>query len=156
MLNTPPSDPPSRQPRQSSLLGRWLGWTALYAMLVYVGFRFTDGGLTGWIGEDRGLGLVLQFLVPAVAAFVIGARFRSWWWVLGPIAAIGLPFAVLMVGAWLIEGWANEIVAVILALLFVPLIVGAVSSLAALAGVWWGTRGDESGGKSQLGAQGEP
>jgi hypothetical protein len=60
---------------------RWLGWTALYALIYY-------GGVA--IGETAPWGWVASLLIPIVVAFIIGVRFRSRWWTLGPLVAVTL------------------------------------------------------------------
>jgi hypothetical protein len=65
---------------------RWLGWMALYGLL-YGGACFVALflGLWEWIPH----------LVGLAPTFLIGLRFRSWSWVLGPPVVIILGFVAL-------------------------------------------------------------
>jgi hypothetical protein len=66
---------------QSSLWVRWLGWTALYALILYGG-----AGVVNALGFDRRLslsgtsGTIVSLLILAVLTFAIGVHFRSRWW----------------------------------------------------------------------------
>jgi hypothetical protein len=63
---------------------QWFGWTLLFAA-IYWGVELSAALL-----EERlpGVAPWLRFLIPLLAAFLVGARLRSWWWVLGPPIAI--------------------------------------------------------------------
>jgi hypothetical protein len=149
---------------RSSEGARWLGWTVLYALVVYgvsIVFAFTQTHEIGFqlpFPFSGGWGSLPSFLVPAVVAFVIGVRFRTWWWGLGPLTALALPAALFIIGASNraldpdSQGWA-----VVFSLFFV--VYGALFSLIGIAGVWWGKRrgASESGSIwSSLGGDASP
>jgi hypothetical protein len=133
---------------RSSEGARWLGWTVLYALIVYgVSVVFvTQTHETGFhilFPFSGGWGSLLYHLVRAVVAFGIGVRFRSWWWGLGPLTALALPAALFIIEV------ANPALdkdsqawAVVFSLLF--LVYGALFSLIGIAGVWWGKRREAS------------
>ena len=135
---------------QSSLWARWLGWTALYA-LVLVGAAFFTVRLALYINPSglnypewlTTLAWVLAVLVPVVLAFGIGVRFRSWWWGLGPLVLCGVLLAAMFIDFWIRSNngslQSGEEVALVFAAIGLPMIAG-VLSLVALAGVWWGKR----------------
>jgi hypothetical protein len=143
---------------QPSLWAQWLGWTLLYGLLVcgttlfsffLPDFVLPENRATKLVGvplkEIFGwlpLGLLLGLLV---VAFLIGVRFRSTWWGLGPPLAIGLAFFMILritmliplpPGASRYEGWSWTI----FALMILGMIAMIPCSLAGLAGVWWGNR----------------
>jgi hypothetical protein len=125
---------------RSSLWARWVGWTALYALGTLL-----PPGIVGLLADFFGswyeflstAAVLLLFLLSTVFAFVIGVRFRSRWWGLGPLALFGLPGAAFGVAEWsgLINGGGWLMVAGVVFLIFAALL-----SLVALAGVWWGNR----------------
>ena len=119
--------------RTSATWVRWIGWTVLYGVaglgLTFISL-FHRSSVTG----------LAMALGPPTAAFLIGKKFRSWWWILGPmtavvvVASIVALFANARVGddpygglAWFYYG-----------LVMVGVIVGSLSAIAAAAGVWWG------------------
>lgn len=114
---------------RTSLWVRWLGWTALFGVAVFV-----VGSLLGFDVSSP-----VAFLAPPALAFGIGARFRSWWWGAGPLALIAAPVAAMTALAWVrdtgSEAWVWGVAFTVMAVLY-----GGVCSLAGLAGVWWGTR----------------
>ena len=126
-----------------SLLGaRWLGWTVLYALAMYGAEMLVLFIFPRW---NSSVGLFLGLLLGLLAmAFLIGVRFQSLWWVMGPSVAFGLAFFVLLLfTSWTppppetgYEGWSWDIVAI--------LVVGTSAvfpcSFAAFAVVWWGER----------------
>lgn len=129
---------------RSTTWARWLGWTMLYAVFFNVGLLDMFDVLPDWWSVSGRLGNVMLVLGPALIAFQIAVRFRSWWWGLGPLVACIVPMALLFVWAgftWMedprIPNWAW--LALWLAL-WNRAMIGGVSSLAALAGVWWGKR----------------
>lgn len=135
---------------RSTTWARWLGWTVLYAVLLVGFFDIVDvlpkdilDVLPEW--EARGwLALVLLFLVPALIAFVIGIRFRSWWWALGPLVACILPIVLLNIWSGLAHGWGTPgIPGLRWALFMLGAMLGGVSALTALAGVWLGVWWEE-------------
>ena len=79
---------PSAAAWPSSLWARWLGWTALYGLL-YGGAFLGDASL--------GFFSPLPHLVGLALALLIGLRFRSWSWIVGPPAGIILGFVALIV-----------------------------------------------------------
>lgn len=135
---------------RSSLWVRWLGWTALYVLVLLGALIFAaqldkfffPSGSHSHPEYMEWLGTVLMFLVPAVLAFVIGVRFRSWAWGLGPLVVFGLPVAAIVLAFRLdVEGTGGT--AATLGYLFLSialLIFAAVCAPVALAGVWWGKR----------------
>jgi hypothetical protein len=88
-------------------------------------------------------GTVVSFLLPAALAFGIGVRFRSRWWALGPLTALSLPFIAGTVVAW-IQDPGNDAWGWLLVFSVMAAVYGALLSLAALAGVWWGKRRHDS------------
>ena len=124
---------------RSSLRARWLGWTALYALLIYVGARvLTVSGFYLGLPLSSTSGTV-AFIVPTLLACAIGVRFRSWWWGLGPLAALTLPFLALAVRAWILDS-GSEAWVWLLAFSMLGAVYGGLLSLAGLVGVWWGQR----------------
>jgi hypothetical protein len=78
-------------------------------------------------------------LALGVLAFAVGARFRSWSWGVGPLAALVLFSVVRSTLLWTEELGSNS--SLWFWYLSVGLwIIGAVLSLFSLAGVWWGNR----------------
>jgi hypothetical protein len=72
-----------------------LGGTARYRLLYY-GLIYVVGAS----GVVDPLSFVYRWtphLVGGGVAFLIGVRFRSWWWVLGPLMATALPIAAVIV-----------------------------------------------------------
>jgi hypothetical protein len=131
---------------------RWLGWTALYALILYGG-----AGVVNALGFDRRLslsgtfGTVVSFLIPAALAFAIGVHFRSRWWALGPLVAIALPIAAGFVMA-VIRGLDAVGMVWFLAFAAVFVVYGGLFALIGLAGVWWGEhRQDPDAGPHQSG-----
>ena len=146
---------PSAAAWSSSLWTRWLGWTALYGLLYYgliyaVGASGVDslGSLYPWIPH----------LVGGGVALLIGVRFRSWWWVLGPLAATALPIVAVIIidilqsvffrqeplTAAQIEG-AEIALGMIVGLVVFPLMFSAgvyalVAAAAVGVGKWWSER----------------
>jgi hypothetical protein len=124
---------------RSSLWARWLGWTALYALVIFGIF-----GVIQILGLrsaeiDPGTAVRVMGLALAVLAFTVGARFRSWSWGVGPLAALVLFAVVRGTLLWTEELGSNSS----LWFLFLSVwlwIVGGVLSLFGLAGVWWGRR----------------
>jgi hypothetical protein len=134
----------------SSLWARWLGWTvavALVAGACGLAYRALRPGIAP--------ALSLALLVPPlVAAFLIGVRFPSRWWLAGP------PVAVLLAGTPLLLILHDVVVpftqssmfqdmdmtyatAMFIALLFLLLLMTitlVLFGLVAAAGVWWGKR----------------
>jgi hypothetical protein len=129
---------------RSSLWTRWLGWTAFYA-LVLVGAGVVTVRLALYINPSDAdypvwlttLAYVLSVLVPAVLAFGIGVRFRSWWWGLGPLVVFGPLGAVFAITAWtgLVDSRGWGLVAGVGAVT-----IGGLLAPFALAGVWLGKR----------------
>jgi hypothetical protein len=67
------------------------GWTLLYALVfwgVSTANALFEKQWRAW-GLD-GLAQALQVFVPLLAAFLIGVRVQTWWWVAGPPVAIVL------------------------------------------------------------------
>lgn len=142
---------------QSSLWARWLGWTALYALVLLWTFVLT-GPLIYYLYPSHSnrpewltaTSLVLFYLVPAVLAFGIGVQFRSRWWGLGPLVAYVVLAVAVAITVWLdavaITVWIDadaagswEEITFAIWVILLPMI-GGVLSLVALAGVWWGKR----------------
>jgi hypothetical protein len=71
---------------RSSQWARWLGWTAVFGVVVGV-----CGLAYRWRGTEDWSTWSLVLLVPPLAtAFLIGARFPSQWWWAGPLVALFL------------------------------------------------------------------
>jgi hypothetical protein len=109
-------------------------------------------------------GLILP---PLIAAFLIGARLGTWWWVAGPLitGTLVLGFGLLLASAasGSQSGYKGPSYAPAYAEYFGTLIayggglIGILSSLAALAGVGWGKRrnGADVESRSVVPADGE-
>ena len=121
---------------------RWLGWTVVFALVAWasgVASVRSAGGI------PRALHLI--FLVPPLAAaFLIGTRFPSWWWVAGPLVVmfvfslVGSPLLLtlyLPAGALLLESMRST-EALIVVFLVVVILLLVLHALAAAAGVWRG------------------
>ena len=124
----------------------WLGWTIVYAVVVW-GIDAAYALLERWLNAaDRrvqGIAAGVRFLLPLGAAFLIGLQLRTWWWALSPFLVIVvtmLAFATVdflrrpssecqQAGA----GWILAIGATV--------VDAAMATLAAVAGVaigrWW-------------------
>jgi hypothetical protein len=119
----------------------WLGWTLLFA-LIYWGVQVVQALLGDWLGEG-GLNDVVHvsgLLIPLIAAFLIGARMRSWEWVLGPPLAIVLTMLTYPVIGYLTASPAQRQqmgTGLILAAAGI-LISAVVVVVVAAAGVWFG------------------
>ena len=129
---------------QSSEWARWLGWTVVFGLVV----------IASWA-----VGPMVRSALPAVAvavlaapcyvaAFLIGMRFRSWWWVAGP--AVAVMVLIVAVGpttgglAVALEdaqrlGMSGGMSVLIYALLFL-VAGGLLFAIPSLLGVWWGKR----------------
>ena len=70
---------------------RWLGWTALYAVLFF-GFGYLFRAFA-----ESGLATILTFIAAAAVAFGIGVAFAHPSWVAGPIVA-GIVLPLVLVG----------------------------------------------------------
>jgi hypothetical protein len=131
---------------------RWLGWTGVFA-LVAGACGLAYRGLRPEIPPAWSLALLVP---PLVAAFLIGARFRSWSWALGPPMALLLagtpllliPYAVVVPHT---QGlpfpdltYAEATFVAGLFLLLGVWITLVLYALVAAAGVWWGRRRYES------------
>ena len=121
---------------------RWLGWTVVFALVAWAS-GLASVRLAG--GIPRALHLI--FLVPPLAAaFLIGTRFPSWWWVAGPLVVmfvfslVGSPLLLtlyLPAGALLPESM-HSTEALIVVFLVVVILLLVLHALAAAAGVWRG------------------
>ena len=86
-------------------LGALARRTVLYALVVYgvsMVFAFTQTQEIGFqlpFPFSGTWGSMMSLLVPAVFAFVIGVRFRSQWWGLGPLTVLDLPAAMFIIEA---------------------------------------------------------
>jgi hypothetical protein len=126
---------------RSSERARWLGWTVVFG-LVLVG--------SGWLAQLPGMGIV-SFALPLIAAFLIGWRYRSFWWAAGPAAAL---LTLLTAGIlWSLFGpqvpketafgmrtpreQLGDPFALLIFVLGFPL-GSALFGVSAAAGVWWG------------------
>jgi hypothetical protein len=141
---------PSAAAWPSSLWARWLGWTALYGLL-YAGAYF-GAPFLGFLNP------LLPHLVGLALAFLIGLRFRSWSWALGPPAGSILGYVAVIVIAILQTFFfsaeplneaqrkgAETALGMIVAFSVIPLMLFAgVNALVAAAGVgvgkWWSER----------------
>ena len=130
-------------PQGIATLG-WLGWTLVYALVVWG----LSAGLTllePWLAK-RGLSDIAatgRFVIPLVLAALIGARLRSWWWIAGPPIVIVLmtlsyaTYAFLTASpSWRREAGAGYVIAVV-----ATLAEAAIAALAAGIGVWLGKSG---------------
>lgn len=134
---------------RSSTWARWLGWTVMFglalagATLVFSAFAPAYPALF-WA----------LLVAVAVLAFLIGVRLQTWWWVLGPVVAYGVPAASYMIAANAryqslehkgIEGLTWDWFVVLAYAAFVV----APCMLAAAAGVTWAavSRSRASGGR---------
>jgi hypothetical protein len=112
---------------------QWLGWTVVYALL-YWGTEVVLALLEERVPAVAQWG---RFLIPLLIAFLIAARLRSWWWVLGPPLAIILVMLTYPVASFLTSSQANREQSgsgLILAV-FLVLINAGLALLAATAGV---------------------
>jgi hypothetical protein len=80
---------------RSSLWARWLGWTLVFGLLfagviVAIFFTVPIPNMTGDL-------ILVFFALTLLAAFAIGVRFPSWWWVAGPPAAILITVLAILV-----------------------------------------------------------
>ena len=124
----------------------WLGWTIVYAVVVW-GIDVAYPLLERWSNvagrRAQGVAAGVRFLLPLGVAFLIGLQLRTWWWALSPFLVIVvtmLAFATVdflrrpsserqQAGA----GWILAIGATV--------VDAAMATLAAVAGVaigrWW-------------------
>jgi hypothetical protein len=123
---------------RSRTWAQWLGWTVVFAVVAWAsGLAYVRLPVV-----PPALGLI--FLVPPLAAaFLIGTRFPSWWWVAGPplvllvFSLAGSPLLLMLVlpaGALLPESmWSSGTFAVVFVVMVTFLLV--LHALAAGAGV---------------------
>lgn len=78
-------------------------------------------------------------LIQAAPAFAIGAHFRSWWG-LGPLAAVALPAAILVLRDVSNRDLGSDIEFWLVLVGWALVVYGALLPLIGLAGVWWGQR----------------
>jgi hypothetical protein len=74
---------------RSMIWARWLGWTLVFG-LVLVGSTV----LSAVIPLEGAS--ILFTVAPLLAAFLIGVRYPNWWWAAGPLVALLVPVAVLI------------------------------------------------------------
>lgn len=120
---------------------QWLGWTLLFALVVW-GVQVAQAFL-GERQESGGLSDLLQIvvlLVPLLAAFLIGARLRTWWWALGPPLAIVLLMGIYPLHSYFTMPAATRRPAIAgLVVAMATILLSALAALlAAAAGVWLG------------------
>ena len=114
---------------------QWAGWTVGYALAFWaisVAQAVLEPRLAAW----------LRRLVPLILAFLIGVRFRSWWWILGPPVAITLmtlTYAALDLLTSPAAVRAEKGTGFVLAV-FLVLVEAGLALLAGAAGVAWGRR----------------
>ena len=124
---------------------RWLGWSMIFALVLVVMYALANRA----VSEDWWLAISL--VIPALAAFVIGVRFHSWWWVLAPPATVFVLLVALYVSLSgpprpTAIGRVTSREEMLFGLLWVgPSLAGASLLLSAAAGVGvlWGKHRDE-------------
>ena len=130
---------------RASLWARWLGWTLVFGLVFAASWVVASVVSLALPSLAAGV-----FVVPAtfVAAFLIGMRFRSWWWLAGPAVVV----MVLFVAAGLTTGELATLlrdaqlfgVSTGMSLFLVALVClvggGLLYAIPALLGVWWGNR----------------
>jgi hypothetical protein len=120
--------------RRSTTWDRWLGWTLVFALVVLASF-LAYARVAAVLPES----LDVVFFAPAlVAAFLIGTRFRSASWVVGPLVVISTPVVVLILNEVLRGSSDNDVALAILISVGGAMLFGFVFALLAGAGVWWG------------------
>lgn len=87
---------------RSTRWGRWLRWTALYALVFWGGWIIVDA----MDGADVFLGFVL--VASLVLVYRIGSQYRSWWWVLAPLVVIVPPTYVIPAIGQAYLGWPSS------------------------------------------------
>lgn len=122
-------------------LAEWIGWTLLFALGNWgvhvvqslLAERLGDGGMNGIVQ-------VVGLLIPLAAAFLIGARLRSWGWVLGPPVAIVLTMlAYPIVGFLSASPTRRRHMGTGLILAAAGIVIAALLAMVAAAvGVWFG------------------
>jgi hypothetical protein len=151
---------------RASLWARWLGWTVVFG-LVAAASVVANSAVRSAFPSVAGAELVVPC---SVAAFLIGLRIRSWWWLAGPAVVV----MVLFVAAGLTSrelaaafrdaqsvvessGMSVFIYALLLLMYALVTFVGGalLFAIPALLGVWWGKRreaGDVGSTKNSLGS----
>jgi hypothetical protein len=115
---------------------RWLGWTVVFGLVVG-GSALAYSLVSGLYGAEPPALLTALFAVPSlVAPVLIGVRFPSLWWGLGPptlFLTLATALFVSTPGRDLVLGWV-----------IIPLVlVSGIYGLLALLGVWWGKRRED-------------
>jgi hypothetical protein len=127
---------------RASLWARWLGWTLVFGLVV----------ATSWVANFVVRSAlpsvaVAVFVLPSyVAAFLIGMRFRSWWWLAGPAVVVMVLFVAVGLttgglAAFLADSQllgASSRMSVFIYALLSLVGGGLLFAIPALLGVWWG------------------
>ena len=120
---------------RSATWARWLGWTVVLGLILWGGIF-----LSGTLPPRAPVQLFAVFLAPSlVLAFLIGLRFRSWWWVAAPLAAIWVPAEVFA----LARDPTQSVGEGVGLLVFGLLVASIVYCLLAFVGVWRGKHREE-------------
>jgi hypothetical protein len=136
---------------RSSLWARWLGWTLVFLLVTAAGWLVDQAARMAF---SFSLPASLPFLASVIAAFWIGQRFRSWWWVAGPLAALAVPAAgfalwtvrlmwepqVSVETVWGPQTPQDSAEFILFFLIIGVAMLGVMYTAVAAAGVWWGRR----------------
>jgi lipopolysaccharide export LptBFGC system permease protein LptF len=124
----------------------WLGWTIGYAIVIW-GVDTAYGLLERWLSRtnQRGQDVVagIRFVIPLGAAFLIGLRVRTWWWVVSPFLVIVVTMLAFSIIDYLRRPSSQRQQAgAALVVAMIATVIDAVgATLAAIAGVvtgrWW-------------------
>jgi bacteriorhodopsin len=76
---------------RASLWARWLGWTVVFG-LVAAASVVANSAVRSAFPSVAGAELVVPC---SVAAFLIGLRIRSWWWLAGPAVVVMVLFVAM-------------------------------------------------------------
>jgi hypothetical protein len=138
-----------------SLWARWLGWTLVFVLVTAAGWLVYQAAR---MAISFSLPAGLPFLTSVIAAFWIGQRFRSWWWLAGPLAALAVPAARFAL--WTVRlMWEPQVPVetvwgpqtprdtaefILFFLIIGVALLSIMYTAVAAAGVWWGKGRRES------------
>ena len=144
---------PAMSTWRSSLWTRWLAWTIVFGVVAAGSWL---ASMVVRMTVPFSFPALLPYVPSLIAAFVIGQRFRSWWWLAGPLAVLAVPSAgVALWSARLMVGpqvsvktvWGartpRDSAEFLLVLLFAAAAMLGIMYTA--AGVWWGKRQRKGG-----------
>jgi hypothetical protein len=124
----------------------WLGWTIVYAVVIW-GVDTAYALLERWLrdadGRAQEVAAGLRFVIPLGLAFLIGLQLRAWEWVFSPFLVIVVTMLAFSIVDYLRRPASERQQAAVGLILAIgaTVIDAAASTLVAIAGVtigrWW-------------------